>query len=197
MDKFEKFLSRYEAGEVPWDHELPPPELIALAEVLEPGRVLDLGCGYGRSCIYLAQKGWQADGVDFVELAINEANRRAKAIGVEAHINFLHNPVTDLPFNDAQYDLIVDIGCMHALSEQEADAYAGEVVRLLKENGRYLLFAHILGENEEGDGAKGIPETRIRQIFSPLSLEKVEYGTTQVEDKPAWNSGWFWYIKSE
>ena len=196
MEKFEKFQDRYKNGEVPWDHELPPPELIALAEKLKPGRILDLGCGYGRSCLYLAQKGWQADGVDFVPLAIEEAERRLVQTAVSSQVHYTVGPVTKIAQDDQSYDLIVDIGCMHALSEDELQLYAKEVQRLLKENGRYLLFAHILSEGDSDDGLKGITETMIKNLFSNLILEKVEHGVTQVEDKDPWNSAWFWFIGS-
>ena len=39
--------------------------MIAAASSLPPGRALDLGCGYGRTAILLAQHGWRVDGVDF------------------------------------------------------------------------------------------------------------------------------------
>lgn len=195
MDKFEKFQSRYESGEVPWDHELPPPELIALAEELPPGRVLDMGCGYGRTCIYLAQRGWLADGIDFVPLAIEEAKRRAVRTAVSQHIIFLHGSVTSIPYENERYDLIVDVGCMHALSDEELVQYRGEVERLLREDGRYLLFAHVRDDGDDSDESKGVPEAAIRTLFANFTLEHVEYGTTQVEDKPPWNSAWFWYRK--
>ncbi len=196
MEKFDKFQSRYESGTVPWDHALPPPELIALAEQLQPGHVLDLGCGYGRSCIYLAQRGWQAVGVDFVPLAIEEAKHRAEKAAVSERIEFRQSAVTDLPFGDAQFDLIVDIGCMHALSDTELKLYTAHVKRLLKKDGRYLLFAHIRQEDKPHEELKGVLETTIRQQFADLRLDNIEHGMTQVEDKPAWQSAWFWYRKT-
>ncbi len=62
MDTFTRMEQLYRGGgQVPWDRALPPPEVIALAAELPPGRALDLGCGYGRASIYLAQHGCRCD----------------------------------------------------------------------------------------------------------------------------------------
>lgn len=196
MDKYEKFLSRYESNTVPWDHELPPPELIALADAMQPGKVLDLGCGYGRTVRYLAARGWTADGVDFVELAIDEARKRLGEVPFAKRVRFFHSTVTAMPYLDQPYDLIVDIGCMHSLTEASLRAYAAEVTRLLQSGGTYLLFAHINDGEEEGEDApKGIAEAQIHALFSHFELIRAEYGETQVEDKPPWASAWFWFRK--
>ncbi|MCA9932850.1 MAG: methyltransferase domain-containing protein, partial [Anaerolineales bacterium] len=77
MSVYDRLRERYELGQVPWDHELPPPEVVAELEQMLPGRALDLGCGYGRASVYMAQHNWQVDGVDFIDLALQEAARRA------------------------------------------------------------------------------------------------------------------------
>lgn len=196
MDKYEKFLSRYESCAVPWDHELPPPELIALVATTPVGRALDLGCGYGRTVRYLAERGWVADGVDFVELAIEEARRRLGEAPFASRAHFYHGSVTELAFLQEPYDLVVDIGCMHSLTDDSLRAYAVEVSRLLKPGGAYLLFAHVNdGEENDEETPKGIAETKIQALFSHFTLERVEYGETQVEDKPPWDSAWFWFRK--
>ena len=57
-DLHTRMTERYASGQIPWQHELPPPEVIALAETLAPGRFLDLGSGLGRACLYMAKHGW-------------------------------------------------------------------------------------------------------------------------------------------
>ena len=193
---YETFLERYESGRVPWSHELPPPEVIDLIAMLSPGRGLDLGCGYGRSARYLAQKGWLADGVDFVELAIVEARAQAEKAGLSERVQFHMGSVAEMPFLTAEYDLAIDVGCMHSLTEEQQQGYRDELLRLLPAGAVYLLFAHLRGEDEvvDEDKPRGITENEIRQLFSTgFVLEKVELGWTQVEDKPAWQSGWFWW----
>ena len=193
---YESFLERYASGQIPWSHELPPPEVLDLVASLPPGQGLDLGCGYGRSALHLAQQGWQADGVDFVEAAIVEARNRAKEAGLSARVQFHIGSVAELSFLSPPYDLAIDVGCMHSLTQEQQQGYRNELVRLLRPGAIYLLFAHLRAEDidDEEDEPRGIPENAIKQLFlDEFSLERVEYGWTQVEDKLPWQSGWFWW----
>jgi SAM-dependent methyltransferase len=197
MSVFERMTERYQKQEdLSWDDPLPPPEVREVAAGLPVGRALDLGCGYGRAAIYLAQLGWQVDGVDFIELAIAEARRRAEAAGVT--VRFHVSSVTSMPFLTAQYDLAVDVGCMHSLDAAGLVAYESELRRLLRPGATYLLFAR-LREGLAGEENKpGIEEARLRALFAQdWQLERVEYGRTRVAEDSEWASGWFWWQRRD
>jgi SAM-dependent methyltransferase len=197
---FQRFAERYEAGQVPWDQVMPPPEIVALAAELPPGRALDLGCGYGRTAIYLAQRGWQVDGVDFVPQAIAEARVRAEEADVANRARFHHASVAELGFLAGQedgepngrYQLAIDVGCLHALEEEARLAYRDGLLSLLEPGAVYVLFAR-LEERQGEDGPRGILETAVTDLFLPaFTLTRSEIGLTVVEDK-SWRSGWFWF----
>jgi 2-polyprenyl-3-methyl-5-hydroxy-6-metoxy-1,4-benzoquinol methylase len=192
---YKRLRERYESGAVPWDEALPPPEVMAVASALPPGRALDLGCGYGRASIYLAGLGWQVDGVDFIEQAIDVARRRAREAGVAVHFHLA--PVTDLAFLTGPYDLVLDVGCLHALEDDDMVVYSAELRRLLAPGGRYLLFARLRAENEEREeGPRGLVEAVLYAALGPqFSLERVDYGATAVAEKPPWPSAWFYFRK--
>ncbi|MBK7216324.1 MAG: methyltransferase domain-containing protein [Candidatus Promineofilum sp.] len=195
-DTQRRFAERYEEGRVPWDDPTPPPEIVALADALPPGRALDVGCGYGRAVIYLAGRGWSAVGVDFVPQAIAEAQRRAAAAGVSERATFHAASATDLAFLAPPFDLVIDVGCMHSFTEEMLAAYRDEIVRLLPPGGQYVLFAHLrqASDPEREDGPRGIAEATIYELLrEAFRLERVERGVTQVEDRPPWNSAWFWF----
>lgn len=195
-DIYNRFLSRYEEGSVPWDDPMPPPEIEALAATLQPGRALDLGCGFGRVAIYLARSGWSVDGVDFIAQAIEVARERASAAGVSAQACFHVGSAAALDFLDPPYDLAVDIGCMHSFTDELLRGYRHELTRLLRPGGLYVLFAHLRDESNpiQDDSPRGILEEVIMNTISgDFDLERVEYGVTQVKDRPLWNSGWFWF----
>lgn len=197
-NRLQSFTERYALGEIPWDDDLPPPELMTLVEEMSAGRALDLGCGYGRSSIYLARHGWDVDGVDFVPQAIEVARERAEEAGVAGRARFHAASVDDLTFLEGGYDLALDIGCMHAMSETELVAYREVLLRLLPEGAIYLLFAHLRGaDDEDGDGPRWIAEESLLALFADgFVLERAEFGMTQVEDKPPWRSAWFKYRRA-
>ena len=192
---YDRFRERYEEGRVPWADPLPPPEIMALAAELSPGRGLDLGCGFGRATIYLAYRGWRMDGVDFIPQAIAIAQQRAETAGVAGRARFHAASAAALDFLVPPFDLVIDIGCMHSFSDELLRPYGAELARLLLPGGRYVLFAHLRDKDAAGDdGPRGIPEATILSLLGrDFALERVERGTTQVEDKPPWDSGWFWF----
>jgi len=84
-----RFNLLYLLSRTPWDTGTTPPEVAALVEEggLSPGRALDLGCGTGTNCIYLACHGWETVGVDFSAIAIRRARRKARRAGVNCRFH--------------------------------------------------------------------------------------------------------------
>ena len=196
MKKYEIMEEIYESDSIPWDQTDPPPEVVALAAQLLPGRALDLGCGYGRAAIYLAELGWQVDGVDFVGQAIQEAKVRAARVGVLDRAHFIQSPVTQMDFLQDSYDFALDVGCAHGLTLEELRGYHQQLLRFLKPGAIYLLFAHLNEEADESEEQNWMDETSLRTIFAEgFHLEKVKYGQTQVKDQTPWRSAWFWFRK--
>lgn len=193
MDTFTRMGQVYRSGgPVPWDRELPPPEVIALAAAVPPGRALDLGCGFGRVSIYLAQHGWRCDGVDFIPEAVAGARERAAAAGVAERATFHVLPVTDLASLAPPYDLAVDVGCMHNLRGDDLRAYRAGVARLVGAGGRFILFAHAPSTNTD-DQRNGVDEATIRALFTPaFVVARVEHGTTTTPNGNVRASAWFW-----
>lgn len=191
-ETWERMQNRYQSEETPWDDPTPPPEIIALAERLEPGRALDLGCGYGRSSLYLAQRGWQVDGVDFVAEAIAGAKKRAETAGVS--VRFHHADVTDLSFLEPPYQLAFDVGCAHALDEAGLRAYHQHLSRLLEPGATYALYARLREDSPSEDGPRGLDEAVLYRIFEQnFALTKAEHGLTVMSEDNQWQSAWYWF----
>lgn len=184
----------YLAGGVPWDETDPPPEVIAAAAELPPGRALDLGAGLGRAAFHLARRGWQVDGVDFVPEAVADATRRAVAAGLTRQVRFYHASVAALDFLTGPYDFALDVGCAHGLDAGELTAYYAGLARLLRPGALYLLFAHLNDPAAPAEMQRWLDEPLLRRIFAAgFTLTRLEYGKTTVRDNPTWRSAWFWW----
>lgn len=124
-----------------WDSGLVSPELTALIGQLPPGRALDLGCGTGTSSLALAQAGWDVTGVDFAVPAIYKARRKARNAG--QNIRFLLADVTHLPDFDHPFELVLDIGCFHGLTDEGRTAYLSQLERLIAPGGYWFLYTFL------------------------------------------------------
>lgn len=190
---YQRLAERYASGDVPWDDPLPPPEIVDHVAALPAQRAIDLGCGYGRATIYLAAKGWDVDGIDFIPQAIAEAARRAKTAGVYARFHLCQ--ATDLDFLAGPYDLAIDVGCCHNMSVDDLQPYQNQLQRLIRTGGDFLLFARLREENGQGDnGPGGLHKLTVETVFADgFSLERVEVGSTDVPGQQTWRSAWFWF----
>lgn len=186
-----RLAARYAEGDTPWDDALPPPEVQTLTAELSPGRALDLGCGLGRTSIYLAQRGWQVDGVDFVELAVHGAAKRAAAAGVQVQFHCLD--VRNLDKFKPGYNLAIDVGCAHALDAAGLEAYHAHLKRLLAPGASYLLFARLADPADEAaDAPSGLDEALLRRTFSNgFRLVQADHGITEMAEDKRWRSAWF------
>lgn len=78
---------RYGAAERVWSGE-PNGALVAEVADLEPGRVLDVGCGEGADAVWLARRGRQVTGLDVSGIALVRAERHAGEAGVD--VTWIH-----------------------------------------------------------------------------------------------------------
>jgi SAM-dependent methyltransferase len=158
----------YRSGTPRWDSTEPRPELAELAKGRAPGRALDLGCGTGSDVLYLASLGWDATGVDFVPRAIAAARSRAAASGSSA--SFTVGDVTRLREAGVggQFDLVIDIGCYHAIPASHRDAYRDEVAAVTRPGGDlYLAGVTDPPATWRLLGARGLGAGDLRRRFGP------------------------------
>jgi SAM-dependent methyltransferase len=185
-ERFRALQQRYQSGELPWDRPLPPPEIIALAERLPAGRALDLGSGTGRAAIYLAQRGWTVDGVDFVPEAVAIAEARAVAAGVGAAVQFSVGSVSALRDHAGPYDLAIDVGCLHGLPADERQQYVAGLAERLRPTGLFILFARL---SDATDDRWATAVALKRALAADFTLLEWTAGETVVgEDR--WQSVW-------
>ena len=171
-------------GKPPWDTGVSPPELMAFIKTHPPGRALDLGCGTGTNAVTLAVHGWQVTGVDFVGSAIRLARRKARQAGQS--VDFRQGNVARLAGVPGPFDLILDIGCFHGLSEQEKAAYVDNLERLLAPDGAFLIYAFFSTPSNTWSGLK---PTDLDLLSQRLRLAQRQDGL----ERGSLPSAWFTY----
>ncbi len=143
QDRHERFSQRYASGDMPWDSGITPPEIMDILSERAPGMALDLGCGTGTVIRDLLRHGWRADGIDFVQAAIDLAS--AKLAGFPPDSYRLHcgdvTRLDELPGLRAPCDLVIDIGCGHSIDNTRQEAYAEGISERLKPGGSFMLYA--------------------------------------------------------
>jgi ubiquinone/menaquinone biosynthesis C-methylase UbiE len=159
------------------------------------GKALDMGSGKGRNSIFLAQHGFEVEGVEFASSAVKMAQETVKKENLNDKVHFIEQSVGEpLPFKDENFSLIIDMMTMHLLNAKEREMYAGEVVRLLKPNG-YFVFYTILAESPAAQDLfksspgpepnsyivpqsqmieKTFTHNELQQMFKPLKVIKLE-----------------------
>jgi len=186
------FDLQYILGRTPWDTQITPPEVVQLIEEesIPAGRVLDLGCGTGTNCIYLAHHGWQVVGVDFSAMAIRWARRKARQAGVDGA--FYRADVTNLAFLEEMFDFVLDIGCLHSIPTERWDRYAAEVTRLVRPAGLYMLYAFVHRPGQPGP--RGVSPAELRDLFAPaFVVERQEGG----DDPTGPSAAWYWLRRAD
>jgi cyclopropane fatty-acyl-phospholipid synthase-like methyltransferase len=132
----------------PWEIG-PREELVGLVdsgvltpEALPPGRALDLGCGSGANSVFLAERGFEAIGVDFSRTALEKARRLAGERGVAGRARFVEGDLTatSIPGVEGPFDLLVDYGTLDDLRGDKRRAMAATAKRLARPGGKFLLW---------------------------------------------------------
>lgn len=82
----------------------PSPLLMDAIRDRKPGDAVDLGMGDGRNTIFLAQRGWNATGVDLSDVGVGQAKARATQVG--ARITAIVDSLDHYQLGTNRWDLI-------------------------------------------------------------------------------------------
>ena len=177
-------------------------------------RVLELGCGAGNTTLFIAEKGFDAYGVDAEAVAIEWAKEKMKASNTRA--TFSVGNIVDLDgFADNFFDFVYDGETLHCIVGEDHKSCLANVFRILKPGGLFLAGANLINEelNEPIELEKGVrfdPRSQclyhgdvayyylsrqqqfleeVRQAsFQVLHIEK----TPQIDEYASFSNGWLW-----
>jgi ubiquinone/menaquinone biosynthesis C-methylase UbiE len=113
--------------------------LLAAAKVMPGEHVLDLGCGTGTLLLQLERSvpGARLHGVDADPAMLGQAYAKARAANVE--LNLTRAWADALPFDDAQFDVVLSSLFFHHLQIEEKQRSLLEAQRVLRPGGRLLI----------------------------------------------------------
>jgi len=115
--------------------------LIDLCHVGQDTHVLDVGCGVGATACYLAKAyGCRVAGVDLRASMVALSEERARREGVEEQVQFRVADAQDLPFGEAQFDVV--------LCESVA-TFVADKAQVARELARVTRPGGYVGLNEE------------------------------------------------
>ncbi len=156
-------------GTPPWDIGHPQPVFVDLIKSgeIKPGRALDIGCGRGDNSIMLSMSGCDVTGIDIVKGAISDA--KEKAIERHVNVNFVVGNVLQMDrlFRKDEFDVVIDSGLFHTMTDEERPVFARQVHRVLKKGGKYFMLC-FSDKEPDGTGPRRVSKAEIESTFTPL-----------------------------
>ncbi|QGN06308.1 methyltransferase domain-containing protein [Halorhabdus sp. CBA1104] len=98
---------------------------------VEDKRVLEIACGTGRFTVMLAERGADVVGLDISTPMLQQGREKARAAGVDEHLQFFRGDAGRLPFPDDHFDAVVAMRFFHLADTP--GAYLAEMRRVSKE----------------------------------------------------------------
>jgi SAM-dependent methyltransferase len=130
---------RYAEGEQLWSGQ-PNGALVAEVAGLEPGRVLDVGCGEGADAVWLASRGWDVTALEVSGVALRRAARHAEDAGVR--IRWVHAELAEARLSAGSFDLV---SAQYPALLRTPDAAAERALLAAVAPGGVLLLVHHAG----------------------------------------------------
>lgn len=114
-------------------------DLLIARTAVGPGKkVLDVGCGFGRPAVKLAEKtGCEVVGITISQEQVLEANRYAQERGLEKQVVFQYMDAMSLAFDADSFDAVWAFECLFHMPDRSE--VLRQIARVLRPGGRLIL----------------------------------------------------------
>lgn len=119
--------------------------LVHFLELFPKGTVLDLGMGEGRNAVFLAEKGFEVEGVDLSKTAVNRCIQFAKErnVAIKAYVDDLRA----FRIVEDKYSLILAAGAsLNFLKKSEIEEVAARMRKGVKKGG--FVYVSVISTND-------------------------------------------------
>ena len=142
--------------------------------LLARGRiVMDLACGMGRTCRYVAREAKEYHGVDFIPDMIAKARRYNHGVpNAEFHVN---DGATLSGFADGSFGLVYSEFAFQHMPSDVRGSYARESLRVLEDGGMFLAQ---LPRADVYKGSNSLTEGGARRLLSGFDSVEIEPSET-------------------
>ena len=167
MTIWDKIYKNYQAGGEAWatlSEEIHPLFKQFLSQSnFELHHVLDIGCGTGKYLKFLQSDGFQTDGIDSSETAVEMAQ---KLLGEDATIICTNMFDYEIPKN--KYDLVVSVSTIHHGTKDQVQNLINSIFEAIAENGKIFITVPDFESSKAWDTFKD-HEKIDEGTFAPLS----------------------------
>jgi SAM-dependent methyltransferase len=166
---------RYRGGDLMWS-ATPNAFVVEETATLPPGRVLDLAGGEGRNAIWLAGRGWEAELVEFSDVALE----RARMLAAEREVTLV-TTLADVTAAPALEPADLVLLCYLQLPEGPMGEVLRHAASLVAPSGRLLVIAHERDNLSHGVGGPPDPAVlpTVAQVVAALEGTGLDIGRAE------------------
>ena len=113
-------------------------------------KILDVGCGNGKDCKYISEKGYEINGIDLSKGMLAIAKEKVPDVRFEIM------DIANITYPENSYDGIISNCSLFHIPSEELPRTLESFVRVLKPNGKLLLILQ-----------EGLGETMIEEPYRP------------------------------
>jgi ubiquinone/menaquinone biosynthesis C-methylase UbiE len=138
MSKQGKNWQKFSGKNIPASLELFP---IIFNYINKDDKILDLGCGFGKTCVKLFKNGYtNIYGIDLIEEGIKLSKKQLEDEGMLKPDNFFRvADATKIPFDDNFFNFAISQAFWTSIMPDERNKIIKEIYRVLKKSGYYYI----------------------------------------------------------
>ena len=169
--------------------EMPNEYLVSQRAQLKSGKVLAIADGEGRNGVWLAQQGFDVDSFDFIQSAVDKANKLAHATNV--NVNAVCSDWQNFDWKPASYDNIVGVFFQFVGPEERAQIFE-KMDLALKPGGILLIQGYSTEQLKYNTGGPGkldhlYDEAILRDAFPAYEVLDMRVYEAEIHEGSAHN----------